>query len=311
MPSFGTRGGLMPGHKATPAQSATHEAAKKRGATSATKQKGTSLPVSPLMATQPAEILALQRKYGNQTVQRMLAQRAPTGVIQRLQDKNGKEITKKMVEEASLSELKEWAALERGWEDFEIFELIDARLTELTSPAKETPTAPEVTTPPVTAPRSEPIVSPPVVKSPSEVFAESVKGHPAKAALLTLYDANPELAAAVRDGYDKDSNPRLSEALLTRLASAKLLWINWEKYRESVGGQNGMIYRFWLSKSGGTAVGEWHVHWESGKKAGSPGWKLGKYGEKLGGDDPTVMKGLIGDSRWGVVKGDAGARVQV
>jgi hypothetical protein len=70
-------------------------------------------------------------------------------------------------------------------------------------------------------------------------------------------------------------------------------------YRESAGGQNGMVYEFAVPGFENKLLGEWHVHWESGKKAGNPGWKKGKKGAKVGTGDE--MRRVLGD-RWGIAK---------
>jgi hypothetical protein len=304
----------MPSQKIATSTSSKKETAQKREATPSAQQTAFVPQVSPFTAMRPAEILTLQRRYGNRAVQRLLANRTHQGggIIQRLKDSDGTEITKEMVEtavkEVNIPKLEAWAKLDHDWDD-DVYELVEKRLAELKSAPKETSTTPEVTS--SVGKDVVPVPSLPVVRSPREVFEESLPKHLPKREIMRIYDANPGLAASVRDQYAVDSNPRLPESLLIQLAQASLLWLNWLKYRESTGGQNGMIYKFWLSPSGGSPVGEWHVHWQSGKKAGSPGWKIGRQGEKSGGDNITVMKELIGETRWGVVKGDSGSRVRL
>ena len=88
---------------------------------------------------------------------------------------------------------------------------------------------------------------------------------------------------------------------MLKLRKGNWLGIHAETYRASAGGQNGMKYLFCIR--GFTAptqlMGEWHVHWESGRKAGTPGWKRGKEGVKT--DTGNEMRPLLGDL-WGEVK---------
>ena len=196
----------------------------------------------------------------------------------RLHDADGKEITTAMVEKADLDQLKVWAQLEAEW-DNDVMALVQERLEALRQAS-----SPPCGSTPVSSPggtgasqQPQPVKEPP---SPEQVFA-------------------------ARDGYQGGSNPSVPEGLLVRLAEANLLWRDREKYRESAGGQNGMIYKFYLSGNSGPSVGEWHVHWESRGGAGDPGWKRGRQGEKSGGDKVALMKKLLG-SDWGEV-GGAGA----
>ena len=267
----------MPSQKIVTSTSAGKATAKKRKATPSTKQKASTPPISPSMATRPAEILALQRTYGNQTVLRLLANRLPQagGVIQRLKY-NKKEITREMVEAANLAQLEIWSKIVPDEWDDEVYARVKERLTELRS-------------------------------TPRELFKESLKGHAQKGAIMGIYEVNPGLATAVRDQFKGSSNPRLPEALLKQLRDAGLLWLSWKVYRMS-SIANGVVYYFWLSKTGGTHVGEWHVHWEARKKPGNPGWKSGLHGEKTGGENIEIMKNLIGKKLWGKTGGFSGAR---
>ena len=167
----------MPGQKMATSTPSQKEAAKKRGAAPSTQPKAVVSQVSPYKAARPVEILALQRMVGNQAVRQLLARRGPPGggVIQRLKDSNGKEITKEMVEAASIDHLEIWAKLDHEWDD-EVYDLVEKRLAELKSAPKKTPPTPEVTSPVgeevVTPP--EPVPSVPVVPSAREVFEESL-----------------------------------------------------------------------------------------------------------------------------------------
>lgn len=224
-----------------------------------------------------------------------------------------------MVGKADIHQLEEWAKLDADWED-DVMPLITDRLHALrdpSSPPLGLPSVP-VSTPVSTplevggGPKPEPVEEPP---SPEKIFEATIRAHQLKRALLPIYRVNPGLAEEVRDGYDSTGNPSLAEGLLVRLAEAGLLWRDREMYRggrgsKSAGGQNGMIYYFYVSRAFGPSVAEWHVHWESGGRAGSPGWKRGAAGRKAGGDDVTVMKALLG-SDWGKVAGSPGSRTLV
>ena len=222
----------------------------------------------------------------------------------RLQDADGKEITTAMVEKADLDQLKVWAQLEAEW-DNDVMALVQERLEALRQASSPPSGSTPVSSPGGTgaSQQPQPVKEPP---SPEQVFAASVGGHQLKKSLMDMHRVNPGLAEAVRDGYQGGSNPSLPEELLVRLAEANLLWRDREKYRESAGGQNGMIYKFYLSSNSGPSVGEWHVHWESRGGAGDPGWKRGRQGEKSGGDKVALMKKLLGRD-WGKVGGPGAA----
>jgi hypothetical protein len=210
--------------------------------------------------------------------------------------KSLKDVTPDMVDKAELGDLEVWAQLEAEWDD-EVLPLIQARLEKLRP--KPTPVSSPggiVAEPPVEKPRSA-----------EDLFQDSLKGHPLRTAILAMYQGQPGLAQEVRDGYNSQNNPSLPEELLVRLVDASLLWQDRDTYRISAGGQNGMVYNFYVHQSFGQSVGEWHVHWESGKKAGSPGWKRGKNGQKSGDYNEVRMRKLLG-SWWAVVKGGSGAR---
>ena len=223
----------------------------------------------------------------------------------RLHDADGKEITTAMVEKADLDQLKVWAQLEAEW-DNDVMALVQERLEALRQASSPPSGSTPVSSPGGTgaSQQPQPVKEPP---SPEQVFAASVGGHQLKKSLMDMHRVNPGLAEAVRDGYQGGSNPSLPEELLVRLAEANLLWRDREKYRESAGGQNGMIYKFYLSSNSGPSVGEWHVHWESRGGAGDPGWKRGRQGEKSGGDKVALMKKLLGRD-WGKVGGARGRR---
>ena len=234
----------------------------------------------------------------------------PSADVARFKDAN---VTAEMVAKADLGQLEAWAKLDSEWDD-EVMPLVQQRLHTLRE-ASSLPSGPPPEPTPVStsgsggvgaSQRPQPVEKPP---SAEKLFADSLRGHALKKPLTDMYGVNPALAEEVRDGFKSGGNPSLSEDLLVRLADAKLLWRDREKYRESVGGQNGMIYNFYLSSVSGPSVGEWHVHWESGKRAGDPGWKRGKKGVKSGGDDLGIMRKLLG-SDWGEVKGDSGRRTR-
>lgn len=224
----------------------------------------------------------------------------------RLHDADGKEITTAMVGKADLDQLKAWAQLDAEW-DNDVMALVQERLEALRQASSPPSGSTPVSSPAGTgaSQQPQPVKEPP---SPEQLFAASVSGHQLKKSLMDLHRVNPALAEAVRDAYQSSSNPSLPEALLVRLAEANLLWRDRNKYRESTGGQNGMIYKFYVSSNSGPSVGEWHVHWESRGRAGDPGWKRGKQGEKSGGDNVAQMKKLLG-SDWGEVVGAGGRRV--
>lgn len=139
-------------------------------------------------------------------------------------------------------------------------------------------------------------------------FAVSLPDQHPKRSIMELYDKSPELAESVRDEYSAQANPSVPEELLLQLQEAGCLWMSWVVGRDGVGGSNSMIYRFYLSPTTSVCVGEWHVHWLSQKRAGNPGWKVGRSGDRVGGDDLEVMRKLIGPKRWGEVVGFGGSR---
>jgi hypothetical protein len=237
---------------------------------------------------------------------------SPTSaVVQGLQDADGKEITAAMVLKAEPSQLEAWAKLDAEW-DNDVMVLVQERLKSLREgsllPSRPTPVSGSGGI--GASQQPQPVAKLP---SPEKVFDASVNGHQLKKPLIAMYRVNPGLAEQVRDDYRSGGNPCLSEGLLVRLAEAKLLWRDRNMYRggkrsKSAGGQNGMIYKFYLTSEAGPSVGEWHVHWESGGRPGSPGWKTSREGEKSGGDDVSVMKKLLGTD-WGKVAGSPGYRI--
>ncbi len=244
-----------------------------------------------------------QEKPQNFLARTKLSVNIPQGKneIQRFMDKEGKEITKELVESASIEQLELWEGLDHDWDD-EAYELLEDRLKE----HKEK----NVVTTSVTTPETTPVREEQPLPTPRELFSASLGSNLPKRNLMTIYDQNAELAVKVRDAYNSEANPCINEDLMLELAQAGLLWKDRFKYRESVGGQNGMIYTFWLSVSGGEPIGEWHVHWEAKKKAGTPGWKKGRTGVKIGGDDIVMMKKFLGDW-WAIVVNSGGSRVKV
>ncbi len=156
-----------------------------------------------------------------------------------------------------------------------------------------------------TAVRPEAIMVVPTPEEREAVLKEELKD---KRPAILLYEegASIELCREVAENIAPGENPMLPDPLLARLRAGGWLLLKADKYRESAGGQNGMIYTLHLRGSLHQVVGEWHVHWEAGKRAGSPGWKRGKKGEKTPTGDE--MRPILGD-RWGVVKGTGGQYV--
>lgn len=214
-------------------------------------------------------------------------------------------ITEAMVRSATLAELERWKD-DLEWDD-DALPWINDRIQELAEAAHATTPEPPSTTPAV-APARATAAAAAVPKTAREVFEESLENGLPKRAIMGLYDNSPALAESVRDEYSAQQNPRVSEELLLQLQAAGLLWLSWEVGRVSAGGSNSMIYKFHLSKTTQEPVGEWHVHWESRGRAANPGWKVGRDGEKVGGDDLGVMKKLIGPSLWGKIGGFGGTR---
>jgi hypothetical protein len=111
------------------------------------------------------------------------------------------------------------------------------------------------------------------------------------------------LANEFHAAYKPGANPAIPASLMGDLRAVGGLVLRAEKYRESAGGQNGMIYEFAVPGFERVVLGEWHVHWEAKKRAGNPGWKRGKNGVKVSTGDE--MRRVLGD-RWGVVKSTGG-----
>lgn len=136
-----------------------------------------------------------------------------------------------------------------------------------------------------------------------EAFIKGLDGKPAKStALKLLNDHGIDVARLFMDNYVHGANPSLPVTVLQQLKEAGALGLQADLYRESTGGNNGMVYYFAV---GNQSVGEWHVHWESGNKAGTPGWKRGKNGDKT--ETQEGMRTLLG-SLWGKVKNFGGGR---
>lgn len=218
-------------------------------------------------------------------------------------------ITAQMVAKAERSQLEEWEQLDHDWDD-EVWESVSGRLetmraeesqAQVTTQAQST--APQASSNQQQKPAKKEL-------TPEEAFAASLK-QPAvflKRPLVAMFETHADLAEEVRDTYNTDNNPVLPEDLLVRLAQAKLLWREHDVYRISVGGQNGVVYKFFLDEQGKqNPVGEWHVHWGPQNKAETPGWKKGKNGEKADSNIQN-MRTLLGNA-WGSTT--AGARSQV
>jgi len=121
--------------------------------------------------------------------------------------------------------------------------------------------------------------------------------HPIATALF-LDGKGKDLADRFDKEFVKHNNPAVSAKLMGDLRAAGSLKIHAVVGRASEGGGNAMQYYFRIN--GFTEdMGEWHVHWNSGGKAGTPGWKKGKKGAKT----PTgeEMRKILGDL-WGVAK---------
>lgn len=135
---------------------------------------------------------------------------------------------------------------------------------------------------------------------------EEVKDNPIA---QSLYDGKEFLLASefVKEFNDK-SNPMISVALMVKLRAKGWLKVHADLYRESVGGQNGMIYTFQIKGflARRPSLGEWHVHWESGNKAGSPGWKRGKKAKQPSDKQELDQLRTILGGIWGVVKSSGG-----
>ena len=156
-----------------------------------------------------------------------------------------------------------------------------------------------------TAVRPEAIMVVPTPEERDAVLKEELTGNRLAIGLF-VEGAGIELCREVADRMARGANPMLPVPLMTLLRAGGWLLLQAEKYREGPGGQNGMIYTLYLRGSLHSPIGEWHVHWEAGNRAGSPGWKRGKKGEKTPTGDE--MRAILGD-RWGVVKGSGGGYV--
>jgi hypothetical protein len=126
-----------------------------------------------------------------------------------------------------------------------------------------------------------------------------------------LYENGAGVALAARfvKEFASGQNPAISTGLMLELRKCGLLVIQAVIYRTSAYGANGMKYFFAIRGFTGNAwhkrcLGEWHVHWEAKNKAGSPGWKKGKNGDKTptGGE----MRAILGKDLWGRTKGSGG-----
>ena len=214
------------------------------------------------------------------------------------------DIKEGMVAKAELSELEAWVLLPSNgdWDQDLTLEEIQKRLQELRPSPSPTPSSEGIGSPKETEPveKPTPVEKPP---TPEETFAASVRGHPLKTQLLAFYKKDGAFAAEARDNYDQTANPPLPEDLLKRLAQAGLLWRERVAYRPSkrgVGGQNGVVTWFYLTRAGGTDVGEWHVHWGVRNSTEKPGWKKGTAGAKVETSDETMkvlMKGAWGKAQ--------------
>jgi hypothetical protein len=225
---------------------------------------------------------------------------APSSTRQDVTAFGAANITPEMVAKAQLDQLEEWEHLDYGWEDNDLRDLVVARLEKLRAPQSPPPVTTPLQAPSTGGPGSS--QQQPVQKqlSREETFAASLK-QPAvflKQPLMAMYGDHPDLAEEVRDTYKTANNPRLPEDLLLRLAQAGLLWRDQNVYRISTGGQNGVVYKFFLDDQGtANPVGEWHVHWGPQNKPENPGWKKGKDGEKVDSNLQTMRK-LLGKG-WG------------
>jgi len=132
---------------------------------------------------------------------------------------------------------------------------------------------------------------------------EEVKDNAIAQALFDGHELT--LAREFARDYDNKKNPMIPLSLMVKLRAKGWLKIHADKYRESTGGQNGMIYSFQVTgfERRKPELAEWHVHWESGKKAGSPGWKRGKSGAKVENERQEIdqLRVILGDI-WGEVK---------
>jgi hypothetical protein len=90
-----------------------------------------------------------------------------------------------------------------------------------------------------------------------------------------------EIQIAFSGEYNSKKNPCVSVDLMLLMKDRGELSIEEVAYRNNMIA-NGFKYFFTWCPPGGPKIllGEWHVHWNAKKEAGTPGWKKGKDGEK-------------------------------
>ncbi|MEO5901214.1 MAG: DUF4157 domain-containing protein, partial [Ilumatobacteraceae bacterium] len=133
----------------------------------------------------------------------------------------------------------------------------------------------------------------------AEVPAEEVPEYTQPIATALFLDGKGKaIADRFEAEYVPGGNPAISPALMIDLRALGSLKIHAQVGRASVSGGNSMQY--WFRVSGSHAsMGEWHVHWNARRQAGSPGWKTGRKGAKT--DSGDEMRKVLGDL-WGVAK---------